>query len=225
MAKGTLIPILAGATLAAVYSGCHECPDDVCPSATNSCGGYSTSEAGSGGSTVGSGNNGGAGGVKPYEEDLPPSTYPSFLLAQCWVLENQRRMDEEDSRAGIDWYSAWWCGPCALNRSDFGEQAMYILKECEIYHDCYLPGETYFPKHECVELQIYSMPTYDSVYVDLELDALITIRKEGYGGLGSFVTYIPQCPYDAEAELPSGASLDVLAEEFIWEHCQKEIPR
>ncbi len=144
--------------------------------------------AGSGGNGNGGANVGAYGGST--ENSSSGKNLSPLDIAEC-VVEFDKKWKQDDERAGIRWYSAWWCSPCRHQQQKFGEEAMDILKENKIFVDCYQPNATEMdPNSGCIEANLTYLPTTDFTKKDMALDVLVRIRREGFTAPEEFVLYM-----------------------------------
>jgi hypothetical protein len=80
---------------------------------------------------------------QPSPTATPISQDPKVALAQ-WLISQKAR-----------WFTTAWCGACRQQASDFGEEAMSLLKENKVLVDCEENASV------CADAGVNSYPTWE----------------------------------------------------------------
>ncbi len=214
-----LAGMLVGALGAGTYlvGGCSEDSNTTVKTATANSGGAAgaTSVGGAGGATSVGGNGAGAGGsggsvagnYPPYfeTENLPPSSPETMKIVDCLVKYDAKiKTGTEETRVGLYVVGTEWCGFCAVERKEWGLEAMQKLFDKGMYVDCELDNKS---MDTCWTLGVWYVPSNNKVFEDLlndgtpkKREGLVQYKVEGVTSPVAFANmFAPEC-------LPTGAS-------------------
>lgn len=168
--RNLLAGMLVGALGAGTYlvGGCSDESNPAVKTATANSGGAGGmggmsgvgGATGMGGSTGVGGSGGGVVGNYPkyFEtENLPPTSEENMKLVDCLVEKNAlAKIGTEETRVGMYVVGTEWCSFCAVERKEWGKEAMEKLFDNGMYVDCELSDKS---METCWLLGVYYIPS------------------------------------------------------------------
>lgn len=216
--NGNLVAgMLVGALGAGTYlvGGCSDEPNNIKDAVANTGGAGGTSGAGGatgvGGSDTGVGGSGGVSVPGDYPkyfetENLPPTSENNMKIVDCLVEQNAlAKIGTEETRVGMYIVGAEWCSFCAVERKEWGKEAMEKLFDHGMYVDCELSDKS---METCWTLGVWYIPSNNLVREELFNNgtALNTLgltqyKVEGVTSPSAFATmFAPECAPEIPAK-------------------------